>query len=158
MTLGLKLITMNLLVHYQVLVIVAFCPGEVKENVIADLVNLWLGPLGRPDQLDRIMCPRHMHLMFSSKDYQLSWSSLTRLLHCLIKSNLLSPVDIEEQAVGVLQQEWPSSFLEMYSICINDLVRDAGSSQKSEAEDSSFTQLLPWLADYCSNLEDFPDD
>lgn len=99
-----------------------------------------------------------MHLMFSSKDYQLSWSSLQRLLKCLIKSNLLTPENIEEQAVGVLQQEWPSNFLEMYSLCINNLVRDSGSSQKSEGEDSSFTQLLPWLADYCSNLEDFPED
>jgi len=136
---------------------VAFAPQEVTEDIVVKLIGLWHGSLGRPDQLDRIMCPRHMHLLFNGKTHQQSWLAFKRLLQGLLNANLLSPALVEEQAVGVLQLEWPPSFLEMYSTCINDLVRDAGASSKEgESEDASFTQLLPWLADYCSNLEDLP--
>ncbi|XP_059484004.1 codanin-1 [Neocloeon triangulifer] len=134
-----------------------YSPQILTNSVVSKLVGLWKGPFGRPDQLEKIFSPKHMHMLSLSKNQNNTWSAFGRFLHGLVKAGLLSPMDIEEQAVGVLQLQWPPEFLEMYSLCINNLVRENGAKPESD-ENSSFSELLPWLADYCSNLDELPVD
>ncbi|XP_065345824.1 codanin-1 isoform X1 [Cloeon dipterum] len=133
--------------------IVATQPETMTEDLTNNFCEVWSGPLGRPDQLDRVFCPRYMQLLCDSHPREKSCAAFKTLLRGLLAANLLTPEGVEQQAVGIFRLEWPQEFLQMYSLLMKDICRDRPGS-----DNESFTPLLPWLADYCSDLDNLPGD
>jgi hypothetical protein len=63
--------------------------------------------MGRPQSIDRILSARNLQFINVLEEQRDSWKALSKFITALMKSGLLTPSNLEEQAVAVLQQEWP---------------------------------------------------
>ncbi|XP_053621757.1 codanin-1 [Plodia interpunctella] len=101
------------------------------------------------ESFDRILCPRNIVLLSSSKCKQSDvWESLATVLVFLLKNDYLSEDSLTEQCLAVYRQDWPQNILESLSSCMKSV-----SSRWSRSSTGKFTLFLDFLAEYCGDLD-----
>ncbi|CAB3233838.1 unnamed protein product [Arctia plantaginis] len=101
---------------------------------------------------DRILCPRNIMLLSSSKTPGV-WEAMATVLVFLLQNDYLSEDSLTEQCLAVYRQDWAQNVLESLSTCMKTV-----SARWSRSSTGKFTLFLDFLAEYCGNMDYEPID
>ncbi|XP_066998513.2 codanin-1 [Anabrus simplex] len=132
-------------------------PELMTHQLMKEFVVLWQAPelVGHDpcDSLTHVVCPRNIVMLAQSPQPSTSWSCFAKILLYLLEHQLISVQQLEEQCVGLLQQNWSEDILKHLSVCCEEVVTVYRSRKKDSYDD--FVLLMELLSELCIGMADF---
>ncbi|XP_049792944.1 codanin-1 [Schistocerca nitens] len=142
-----------------ILLLVAHQPKEVTRELIEGSLRLLKTPqlatALEEGRLERILSPRNVAVMDQSRDPARSWDHLALLLNTLLREQLMTPEQLEDQCVALLRNSWPQVTLDRFSTCIKHVIETYRKENKDKYDE--FVMLMELVSELCDDMEQFDD-
>ncbi|KAG5895355.1 hypothetical protein JTB14_003152 [Gonioctena quinquepunctata] len=121
----------------------------MTEDILRLSMKTWVCYYGTTEDLfGNLLCPRNIMLLNQSRNQKSAWYSFSEFVAFLIKHNVISCDNFQNQCTGFFKRNWDQASLD--NTCY--FLRSFFEFFKQNGDISKFTLLLEFYSEFCSDL------
>lgn len=142
---------LELLILDLALVTIIFLPDIFDDFLLNQFINYWNS---HHIQYQKVINHKYLFMISQLKSPDLTWIKYEYLLKRMLKENIYDFINLEQDTISVLKEDWNEEHLNRFSGTLKSLVAFLLENNLIDNSNKNETEILEWLAWICQETRD----